>query len=682
MPKVKSLKLSERRANRAAAAAAAAASASGSDDVTDLEHLTTNELMQMIQARADYTIDYASALRRMDKQELMRQVRAPFSMAAAAAASSEPVLPPGRSLCESDQVGTTRDLRKLAKDRGILNSSTLTKTQLCMALSAVDKEADAKGEDVEPLDGSVDLVTQEVMIDPVVASDGYSYDYASLRNLFVTAMHKFEDAGRPRGAARQPHVKSLHDANIRLENPFPDIPGGWPVTFPLIRNHDLRRAINEWRLIHGLAKVEVTEMSVAAASAATAPVVRSQRDQGGFANGIFYSAAEAASSSAVPAAVPAPAQAINYDTVSDGSDDSSDDSSDDEPVDPEAMRRAGHTLLDAQPSLTNHDLQTSLTAVRDIQIHVVGSHVSMARFRNVIRDLIILVVADGQAIRIVVSALDALAEQYAKADANWRFIGLVHLIRYACLFLRVHQRNARTISPLQVLHALHVVEKVSGASPIIGLAGSALFEALPRTASGHTTVEAFKRYMLHMIQSERLAQTLGETSDVFMARFSGEDYEELCQIENSEDARLILRHTTDLARRRGAHRTVNETCRALGIHTFQRACTILFEQELLLRNVRPRLQQPDSLVTARCRLEEFGGYLPVSVTHSMRVGDWTFMASRAFEFTPDACTYVQQHVWENFRTLFEAIAKAVAQATARRKHLISAANLQEAMERS
>jgi hypothetical protein len=287
MPKSEKSTVAQRRVARALA----------STDAIDPDRYTREQLLQMIQSRADYRLDHASALLRMNKSALAIQVRAPLPELAAAAATEEEeskqevasVAPSQVSLCASDQVGTTRQLRRLAQERGIANASTLTKKQLCVALSGIQ---DAKDEDVDLPAGYLDLVSQEAMGDPVVASDGYSYDYTSLRNLFLSAMQTFEDRGRPRSAAYQPRVVSLRDPSIVLSNPFPDIPG-WPASFPLIRNHDLRHSIAEWRLKHGLAPFE---------AAVVVPVVHMRRDiaSDGFSNGIFYGEPASVSSQPFP----------------------------------------------------------------------------------------------------------------------------------------------------------------------------------------------------------------------------------------------------------------------------------------------------------------------------------------------------------------------------------------------
>jgi len=97
--------------------------------------------------------------------------------------------------------------------------------------------------------------------------------------MFLSAAQRFIDQGRLAGHHRR--VLSLRDPNLELENPFPGVPE-WPKSFPLIRNHDLRRSIDEWLMQHGLpgendnAEEEEKE------------IVHSRRDGDGFQNGIFY----------------------------------------------------------------------------------------------------------------------------------------------------------------------------------------------------------------------------------------------------------------------------------------------------------------------------------------------------------------------------------------------------------
>jgi len=144
-----------------------------------------------------------------------------------------------------------------------------------VALAAVENESSVQDEEMEPPAGFLDMVTQEVLRDPIVASDGYSYGYNSLRRMFLADAQRFKErGGRPR------RVMSLKDPGLELQNPFPDVPG-WPSSFPLIRNHDLRLAIDEWLLQHGLPSEKDD------AEEAKEPIY-SRRDGDGFQNGIFY----------------------------------------------------------------------------------------------------------------------------------------------------------------------------------------------------------------------------------------------------------------------------------------------------------------------------------------------------------------------------------------------------------
>jgi len=247
----------------------------------DPKNFTREQLLELVRERkVNSAADYA-LLTRMNKSELALILNTVSSAVAAASSSSVAPPPPSKSartLCESDLPGTTIELRRLAVQRNVAHASTLTKKQLCVALAAVENESYVQDEEMELPAGFLDMVTQEVMRDPIVASDGYSYGYNSLRLMFLAAARRFVDQGRPAGRPR--HVASLNDPSLDLQNPFPDVPE-WPASFPLIRNHDLRRAIDEWLTQHGLSNEKD------GVEDAQEPVY-SRRDEAGFENGIFY----------------------------------------------------------------------------------------------------------------------------------------------------------------------------------------------------------------------------------------------------------------------------------------------------------------------------------------------------------------------------------------------------------
>jgi len=256
------------------------------------DDFTRNQLLEMFRSRVSSSSPYSrsAALASMNKAQLalLLNASASSSSSSAAAASSVPAPPSAKTLCESNLPGTTSELRRLAVQRGVAHASTLTKQQLCAALAvASDNEASAvQDEEMELPAGFLDLVTQEVMCDPIVASDGYSYDRTSLRNMFLVDARRFAEQGRPAG--RPPRVMSLKDPSLELKNPFPGIPD-WPASFPLIRNHDLRRSIDEWLLEHGLPASQKEGEEKESEQKESEPVY-SRRDGDGFQNGIFYGA--------------------------------------------------------------------------------------------------------------------------------------------------------------------------------------------------------------------------------------------------------------------------------------------------------------------------------------------------------------------------------------------------------
>jgi len=201
----------------------------------DPKNFTRDQLVALVRARVVYSPAQLAVVSGLNKSQLALMLDTATATATALSAPKS-----ARTLCESDLPGTTSELRRLAVQRGIAKASTLTKKQLCVALAAVEHESSVQDEEVELPAGFLDMVTREVMIDPVVASDGYSYGYKSLRNMFLFA-----------AAIPQRRVLSLKDPSLELENPFPGVPG-WPTSFPLIRNHDLRHSIDEWLLQHGL----------------------------------------------------------------------------------------------------------------------------------------------------------------------------------------------------------------------------------------------------------------------------------------------------------------------------------------------------------------------------------------------------------------------------------------------
>jgi hypothetical protein len=183
------------------------------------------------------------------------------------------------ALCASDRLGTTNQLRTLARTLGIADLGVMaTKQQLGDALAShhhAPPPALVVPEDADIPSLALDLVTQDILVDPIVASDGHTYGYASLRNMFVLAQRTFVSEGCP--TRRPVCVRSLHDPSMVLANPFSDIPN-LPATFPLVRNVAVKQFVDAWLWEHGLAAPRVE----------SEPPIASVRDQDGFENGIFY----------------------------------------------------------------------------------------------------------------------------------------------------------------------------------------------------------------------------------------------------------------------------------------------------------------------------------------------------------------------------------------------------------
>jgi hypothetical protein len=210
------------------------------------------------------------------------------------------VLTPEKSLrqqavdfCNSPASGTTAQLRHLARQNGIANSSSLSKKELCSALqahvnvllsnehtataasSSIDAEISIAEEEVEIPDFALDVITQDMLNDPIVADDGHTYSYHSLRNMFVVEQRRFERAGRPPG--KPVVVRSPLDPSVVLQNPFDNIPN-LPKATPLFRNKAIRKLVDAWRVEHGFAPPDpyVPE-----------PPIDHEYERDGFQDGIF-----------------------------------------------------------------------------------------------------------------------------------------------------------------------------------------------------------------------------------------------------------------------------------------------------------------------------------------------------------------------------------------------------------
>ena len=280
--------------------------------------------------------------------------------------------------------------------------------------------------------GYIDMVTQEVMRDPIMASDGYSYGRISLRNMFLMEARRFADQGRPAG--RPPRLLSLKDPSVELKNPFSDIPD-WPASFTLFRNHDLRHSIDEWLLEHGLPANQTDNEEEKEREEKESEPVYSRRDGDGFQYGIFFGAPE------------------------DDDEAKDDDDEDDAYVESnsDVARRFEFEFGDIARRRKLHELREDLFPS---VFHRNGTikHISFQRF---VRLLAYFIVEGDERLRLQVrclaEALAVIRERVSAVDPAIRFNTLLHLIQAAVL--RLQHRRSKTIRPQDVLPVVenHVV---------------------------------------------------------------------------------------------------------------------------------------------------------------------------------------------------------------------------------
>jgi len=149
-------------------------------------------------------------------------------------------------VCADPSEWTTKELRDTAKKLNLPNTSSMSKNGLCALLSKhhemeLEKEVEDETPDYPP--GCFDIISQGPMYDPIIASDGYSYNRSSLRKMLITSKRE----GKP--------CHSLYHPSVKLKNPFDDI-DNFPKTWPLIANKSLKQWVEHWMLEHGL---EVSE---------------------------------------------------------------------------------------------------------------------------------------------------------------------------------------------------------------------------------------------------------------------------------------------------------------------------------------------------------------------------------------------------------------------------------------
>jgi len=157
-------------------------------------------------------------------------------------------------LCQSGELHTVKELREMAKALEIARYSTLPKAKLCKEIASVLKVTikNVNGnEDIELPNGCMDAITQDVLYDPYVLSDGFSYNKSSIQQLFA-------GSDRPVG----PESKQALDKNV------------------MIPNVNLKKAVLEWLIEVG----KETEQDVV-----EEPTEQKVRyDDANFVNGIYW----------------------------------------------------------------------------------------------------------------------------------------------------------------------------------------------------------------------------------------------------------------------------------------------------------------------------------------------------------------------------------------------------------
>jgi hypothetical protein len=129
-----------------------------------------------------------------------------------------------KSLCASQKKSSVKELRELAKELRVDKYSTLSKEKLCLVIGKQLQEQikSIKESEVEIPNGFLDPITQDIMYDPYMLSDGTSMSKTSIDRMFASKTP-------PRG----PETKQLLDKNF------------------LVPNINLRKAILEWIIENG-----------------------------------------------------------------------------------------------------------------------------------------------------------------------------------------------------------------------------------------------------------------------------------------------------------------------------------------------------------------------------------------------------------------------------------------------
>jgi len=575
---------------------------------------------------------------------------------AARAARNSAAAASAQTLCESNMPGTTSELRRLATQRGIAHASTLTKKQLCVALAVGSV---AQDEDVELPAGFIDLVTQEVMRDPIVASDGYSYDRTSLRNMFLVDARRFVEQGRPDGRPRR--VVSLKDPNVQLQNPFSDIPG-WPASFPFIHNHDLRHSINEWLVQHGMNDEEKENEN-------ESEPVYSRRDGDGFQYGIFVG--------------------NDANEESQGEDDDAD--ADAEMVinaeSPQDTRRT--FLLEHLVDIGTYESVNNMKRFLLWSYHAQELPRETMTFRGIsnlqgdIHDTLIL---DGDGYHVIRSptwgndVFEIFYEHVNKIDPALRFNALVHIIRNTELLVR----GKATVSV-----AGEDIQKSIDASSLPGMVGvDHSFSALPRSRDGFVSGQSMANW----------AKEIAYSMEISVLTIGQDVWEMLREIDNGFLIRRFISHVPPYSSRQpllGIDRA-REILTKLDVYTYTQARDKLSTTSLTTKRALTRLKQKweeenkdqdddesgdDGKYTRRDVLRTLVDLFAANSPREQLIDEykWIPASGAVVGIRKEALDMLEESEWTGFEKARDIVADLVAYVISTRCYIIDTREVQRAL---
>jgi len=572
------------------------------------------QLVALFRARIAYSPAQLDVLSSMNRSQLALMLDT--TTAAVAAVASTPAPKSARTLCESDLPGTTIELRRLAVQRGIARASTLTKKQLCVALAAIQNESyvQEKEEELELPAGFLDMVTQEVMRDPIVASDGYSYGYKSLRNMFLFA-----------AAGPQRRVLSLKDPSLELENPFPDVPG-WPASFPLIRNHDLRHSIDEWLLQHGWPNESEGKEE---------ELVHSRRDGEGFENGIFVGEGGGGGGGAQ--------EQNNL-----------------------GRERAMFNLAD----LAVPETLVRLDEMRERHSRELDreSSVSLPGIDALRREIERLVLVDDPT-EWEPHAVHQLRHVVHEMAPELRFNALVQFTRMAHLF--ADDENADSIDQTQVVNAI----KVTSYLDIVSTDETDSFAGLPRLRDGFVSARDLQLWVRGREQS--VVQP-------------GLNTEGVCELLREIDNSALLRVVTDRfaehehehnPRRLSPEEQARSILSELGIYTYS-DLRETFAARMGADHIFVALGQGWEILPRRQTIRLLVDAIALLTPHTQFNSDWSWIPPQGVivGIQKEALDLLSNHAWPGFAPLREIIADLVAYVASAKHYIINTKHVQRAMD--